>query len=308
MTNYQRIRLNMYLSVRNLKNIFGESIKKISKYESASDQLQKDIDQIQQVSEQQGINKKGITVDKNKLKTNLVTLTLKYSGKISIFAIAKNNETLLHEVRLNESDLNKIAGVILRDKARIIYDRVQANLENLKEQGINEETQKKFLDSINAFNNALSTPRTSIAERRLATQKLAVLFKSADDTLEIMDLASQSAKDEQPDFYYAYKAARKLVDLGTGRLTLRAIATDEISGEPLKKVLFTFRHNGIMQVKNGNGEITKETSDKGILQIKKLEPGTYTLSVRKNGYKDKQLEINIPGNERVDLKICMERA
>lgn len=298
----------MYLSVRNLKNIFGESIKKISKYESASDQLQKDIDQIQQVSEQQGINKKGITVDKNKLKTNLVTLTLKYSGKISIFAIAKNNETLLHEVRLNESDLNKIAGVILRDKARIIYDRVQANLENLKEQGINEETQKKFLDSINAFNNALSTPRTSIAERRLATQKLAVLFKSADDTLEIMDLASQSAKDEQPDFYYAYKAARKLVDLGTGRLTLRAIATDEISGEPLKKVLFTFRHNGIMQVKNGNGEITKETSDKGILQIKKLEPGTYTLSVRKNGYKDKQLEINIPGNERVDLKICMERA
>lgn len=298
----------MYLSVRNLKNIFGESIKKISKYESASDQLQKDIDQIQQVSEQQGINKKGITVDKNKLKTNLVTLTLKYSGKISIFAIAENNETLLHEVRLNESDLNKIAGVILRDKARIIYDRVQANLENLKEQGINEETQKKFLDSINAFNNALSTPRTSIAERRLATQKLAVLFKSADDTLEIMDLASQSAKDEQPDFYYAYKAARKLVDLGTGRLTLRAIATDEISGEPLKKVLFTFRHNGIMQVKNGNGEITKETSDKGILQIKKLEPGTYTLSVRKNGYKDKQLEINIPGNERVDLKICMERA
>lgn len=298
----------MYLSVRNLKNIFGESIKKISKYESASDQLQKDIDQIQQVSEQQGINKKGITVDKNKLKTNLVTLTLKYSGKISIFAIAENNETLLHEVRLNESDLNKIAGVILRDKARIIYDRVQANLENLKEQGISEETQKKFLDSINAFNNALSTPRTSIAERRLATQKLAVLFKSADDTLEIMDLASQSAKDEQPDFYYAYKAARKLVDLGTGRLTLRAIATDEISGEPLKKVLFTFRHNGIMQVKNGNGEITKETSDKGILQIKKLEPGTYTLSVRKNGYKDKQLEINIPGNERVDLKICMERA
>lgn len=298
----------MYLSVRNLKNIFGESIKKISKYESASDQLQKDIDQIQQVSEQQGINKKGITVDKNKLKTNLVTLTLKYSGKISIFAIAENNETLLHEVRLNESDLNKIAGVILRDKARIIYDRVQANLENLKEQGINEETQKKFLDSINAFNNALSTPRTSIAERRLATQKLAGLFKSADDTLEIMDLASQSAKDEQPDFYNAYKAARKLVDLGTGRLTLRAIATDEISGEPLKKVLFTFRHNGIMQVKNGNGEITKETSDKGILQIKKLEPGTYILSVRKNGYRDKQMEINIPGNERVDLRISMERA
>jgi hypothetical protein len=307
MTSDQRIKLNMYLAVRNLKNLFAEAINSISKYGAAADLLQKSIDQIQQVSEQQGIDKSGITIDKNKLRAILIALTVKNSGKISILAISENNDTLLNEVRLTESDLTKLAEIKIRDKARVIYDKVQANLEKLREQGINEDTQKKFLEAINAFNNALSTPRTGIAERRLATQKLVNLFKAAENSIDIMDLAVQSARDEQPDFYNAYRAARKLVDPGNGKLALRAVVTDAISGEPLKKARFTFRLNGGMHAMNGNGAIVKETSEKGTIQLKKLDPGNYLVSVQKNGYKNKEVEVNIPGNERVDLKVGLEK-
>lgn len=309
MTRTQKIKLNMYLSLRNLRNLYADTMKKISKFETSFDALQSNIDQIQLVSEQQGINKTGLTIDKNKLKKKLITMTVKYASKASIYAKLNSNETLLKEVRLKESDLDKLSGVTLRDKAQVIYSKVEANIGNLEEQGITSETQKQFQDTITAFNNALSTPRTGIAERRKATQKLPLLFDAADAAIEIMDLAAESAKDEQPDFFNAYKTSRTLVDLNTGKIRFKGMAVEFLSLKPVKGVTFSFRQNGLKTLGgNGNGEIVKKTADKGSFTIKNIETGIYNVSIKKPGYKEQDVTVTILEGERSDLRVELQKA
>jgi hypothetical protein len=304
MTIRQKIKLNMYLAVRNIRNKFEDTAKKIAKFESSFSALMIIVDQIQQVSEQQGINKKGLTEDKRRLKEQLIAVTFKHSKKLSVLAKSQRNNTLLQEVSMSESDLTNLPGIILRDKCQVIYDRVGANLPALSEHGVTAETQKQFQSTIIDFNNALSMPRMGVAERRQATQKLFALYEQADEAIKILDMVVESSKDEQTDFYNAYKSARKLVDINSGKVSLKASAIDFSSREPLKGVFFRFRPKGI---RGGQDEIIKRTADKGGLQVKNMIPGTYEVLISKSGYLKKESDLVISEGERSEMMVELEK-
>jgi hypothetical protein len=305
MTTNQRIKLNMFLSVRNFGNLNEAIVKTINKFLSAFTALLGYIDEIQLISEAQDTDKTGLTIDKNKLKKSLVSIAFKNANKLSILAKQTNNNTLLNEVGLNESELLKLPEVRLRDQVQIIYDRVQANLENLAEQNVTPETQKKFLDTIKAFNISLASPRSVIAERRKATQQLYNLFKNADATIDIMDLAASSVRDELPDFFNGYKAARTLVNTSSGSIALRAIARELFSGIPVHNAIFTFHSE--LPSSNGNGQVVKKTSEKGNLQLKSINPGMYKVIVTKLGYKNKEVSIIVNEGERCEMAVELEK-
>lgn len=190
-----------------------------------------------------------------------------------------------------------------------IYTSAEQNIGALAEHGITPETQKVFLDTITALNNVLKTPRSTIGERKKATERLAVLFETADKALEMMDFAVGIVKDEQVDFVTAYKTARKLVDTNTGNVALKAKATDAVTGTPVSGVLFTFKpENMKMDLASGNGKITKKTASKGSFQVKNMQSGTYKVLVQKPGYKDKEVSVNISDGERSDLNVVLEKA
>lgn len=309
MTTIQKIRLRMYLGIRNFVSQNEETANAIPKFAAAYAILLNTTDEIQIIGELQGINKTGLAMDKNKLKMTLIALAVKYSNKVAILAKLTNNDTLLKEVRFNESDLVRLSEVTLKERAKIIYDKAEANIVNLAEQGITPDTQKVFLETITVFNKALETPRTGIAEKRKATQKLPVLFDKADSEIEIMDLAAGSAKDEFPDFFNGYKTSRKLVDSNSGTLALKASAKEVSSGEPLSGALFIFKHEALTAAGgNGNGEIVKKTSKKGNFHVKNMETGTYKVVVSKQGYKEKEVSVRIADGERSELKVELEKA
>jgi hypothetical protein len=299
----------MYLSVRNYGNLNEAVAKNIPKFASSFVNLQNIIAEIQLIGEMQGINKTGLAIDKNKLKKKLIALALKNSNKVAILAKLNNNDTLLKEVRFTESDLVKLPGVTLKEQVQIIYDRVEANIGNLAEQGTTPDTQKMFLETITAFNNALATPRTGIAEKRKATQKLPVLFDAADTEIEIMDLAAGSVKDEYPDFFNGYKTSRKLIETSSGSLALKATAIELTNREPLSDVKFIFIHE-VSEVagSKGNGQIVKKTSKKGNFQVKSMEPGTYKVEISKQGFKNKEISVRITDGERSELIVELEKA
>jgi hypothetical protein len=308
MTTNQKIRLRMLLGTRNFVNQNDATAKKIPKFSAAVVILLAIIDEIQLIGEMQGINKTGLAIDKNKLKKRLVALALKNSNKVAILAKLTSNDTLLKEVRFNESDLGRVSEVTLKERAKIVFDKAEANIESLAEQGITPDTQKVFLETITAFNNALETPRTGIAEKRQATQRLPVLFDKADSVIEIMDLAAASAKDEFPDFYNGYKTSRKLVDSNSGTLALKASAREFSNGEPLSGAVFVFKHLASMAAGSiGNGDIVKKTSKKGNFHVKSMEPGTYKVLVSKEGYKGKEVSVSISDGVRKELTVELEK-
>jgi hypothetical protein len=309
MTTEQKIKLNMYLATRNFGDQNEDVAKNIPQFATSFTLLKQTIDEIQQSGEMQGINKTGLTSDKNKLKKNLIALAVKNSQKIAILAKLNNNDTLLKEVRFKESDLHRVPEVTLKDRVQVIYDKAQANIDKLAEQGITPDTQKLFLDTITAFNNAIATPRTGITEKRQATQKLTVLFDAADYAIEIMDLAAGTVKDEQPDFFNGYRNSRKLVDTSAGKLALQATATDLANGEPVKGVLFTFKPLLVKGLSgSGDGVITKKTAQKGNFNVKSMPAGNYQVLVSKPGYKDKEVTVSVADGEKSELVVEMEKA
>jgi Carboxypeptidase regulatory-like domain len=308
MTTDQKIKLRMYLAVRNFKNQNEAIANAIPKFAASYAVLHDATDEIQLIGEMQGVSKKGLAIDKNKLKKNLIALAAKNSRKIAALAKFNNNDTLLKEVRFKEADLARVQEVTLKENVQIIYDRAEANIGALAEHGITPETQKIFLEAITAFNNALETPRTGIGEKKKATEKLTALFETADAALEMMDYAVGIVQDEQPDFFVGYKTNRKKVDTNTGVLALKASAKELTSGEPVRGVMFTFKPDGAMLTGgNGNGAITKKTAKKGSFHIKNMPAGTYKVVVSKPGYKDKEVTVSVADGERSELNVELEK-
>jgi hypothetical protein len=309
MTTAQRIKLNAYLTVRNCVGQNEAVARGIPKFMENYSILQSTINEIQVIAEIQGANRTGVASDKNKLKKTLTVLAAKNSRKIAALAKFMNSDKLLKEVRYNEAQLERLAETALIEKSKTIYSSAEANLDRLAEYGITPETQKAFMDTITSLNSILKTPRSGIAEKKKTTERLVILFQTADNALEMMDFAVGIVKDEQVDFYNTYKTSRKLVETNTGSIALIGTAIDLTTGAPIKGVLFTFRHDGFKASgAGGNGEITKKTAEKGSFHIKNIQAGTYKVAVNKPGYKEKDVTVNVADGERSELKVELEKA
>lgn len=301
METTQTRKLNMLMAVRNFKRQNEAEAGQIHKFGDTFDLLMGTVDELQIVSEMQGKERTGLTIDKNLLKKELIKQCLKNSDKLAIFSLQKENNTLLNETHFRESQFRNMKGIKLIEKAQLIYNNVQANLENLAEQGLSVETQKTFMGTITAFNNFLSMPRTAIAERRKATMKINELFKATDKYLRIMDLAIESVKTDHSDFYNNYKAARTLVDISSRNLAVKASAKGIPEGVPLGGVEFIFRNA------DTGTELKKKTTGKGNFQIKHIKAGPWKVFITKTGYRKYELSIDVTENETSLLNIEMEK-
>jgi hypothetical protein len=309
MRTIQANKLKMYLSVRNFFITVMELAKLIPYFLMKYAPFEKSVSEIQVISEMQKNVITGLAKEKMKLREALIKISADYSRMLSAIAKFSNDSNLMDKVRFTVSDLKRMSDVALKDYAEIIYDKVGENISKLAEYEITPDSQKIYQDLIISYNASLSTPRTGIAEKSQTTRKLAELFKQADAALTELDFAIEAVQTKQPDLYNGYKAVRKIVDSGTGKLALKATATDLLSGKPVKGVIFSFHPEGTeMTITSGNGIIIKKTADKGIFHIKSMQAGTYKVVVNKPGYKEKEVMLNVADGERSDLKVELEKA
>jgi hypothetical protein len=309
MNTKQRIQLDMQLALRNCIAQNEDVAKKIPNFWDKYVIIQSTTDEIQAIGKTQGANKTGIASDKNRLKKQLIALAAKNSRKIAAYAKLIKSDAILKEVEYNEVQLERVAEVTLIERAKTIHSNIEANIEKLAEQGVTPDTQKVFMDTIVSLNNILKTPRSSVAERKKSTERLVVLIKTADDTLELMDYLVGSMKDEEVDFFNAYTTARKILDSNTGNIALKGTALDLTTKEPLRGAKFTFNIVGEDFSQTGtNGKIIKSTAHKGSFHIRNMQPGTYKVVVKKPGYKVKEVTVSISSGERSDLKVELEKA
>ena len=309
MTTNQVSRRNMYFSVRNFVIANEATAKTIPFFTEKYSIFENALREIQTWSEMQKDVITGIAKEKKKLKESLIKISADYSKMLAAIAKFANNDKLMDKIRFRISDLKRMKDVDLRDYAKIIYDNVGANIDKLTGYEITADTQKAYMDTINSYDAVLSTPRTQIAERTQTTKRLAGLFDNADAALLELDFAIEAGQPKQPAFYNSYKAVRKIVDSGTGKLALRAAAVDIASGEPLSEAIFVFKpERGKAPFTTGNGEITKKTAKKGIFHIKSMAAGTYRVSVKWDRYKGKEVTVEISDGVRRELTVELEKA
>lgn len=302
MTTRQDNKNNMYRSVLDCVNNWGEVTSKIPNFQANATILAGCVNEIHETGEVQRLDISGIAIQKNKVKKDLVTMANDYSGMILSFAKARGNDILIKEAKFTESDLEHVSNVALIDFAGIVLKKAEENLEPLSEYGISAESQKDLREMIEKFSSLIATPRTGITKKSNATKALAGIFRKADAALENMDFAVNGVKRREPAFYSSYRSARILVDLGKTRLALTARIRGS-EGQPLSGVIFKIKPENSV-----DGVIKKKTAKTGGLQIRSLPTGNYEVTLSKSGYKDKSLIVSVTEKERAEVIVEMEKA
>jgi hypothetical protein len=300
MTNKQESKLKMSLSTDEFL-IKNESLTKdLPEFGTTVTEFRGTLSKIKLIDGQQQNVRTGVAKDKRDVKNALITLAAENSGKVFAFATVSNNKPLMDEVHFSISDLGRMTDVALMTYSDELNKKMVTILESLGKYGITAETQKIFAETLAAYENTLVKPRVSIAEKREATKELQTLFVSLDSQISKLDAILGIIRYNEVNFYNGYRTVRKLVNTNSGVVALKATASDIITSEPLKGVLFTLTSNGTV--------LTKRTADKGSFHIRNMKPGTYEVVVKKDGYKEKALSVSISDSERSELKVELEKA
>lgn len=304
MTREQESRFRMYLSTTGFCDANAAITATLPFFATSVTSVKSTSTQIQIIGEQQKIDKKGITEGKNQLKTQLIVVAADNARKLKAYAKFTNNQTLLAEVHYSESNFKKFADSALKDYAQIIYNRAQSNIAALATYGITATTQTAFLTLLTSYNTLLASPRIGVTITSQATKQLLTLFNAGDVALANMDAAVEIIRLTQPNFYNGYKTVRKIIGTGNGSLSVKGLVTDALTGKPIKGVSATFALDGdtmLMAKAHKTSKlpiaVTKKTADKGGFTIKSLPAGTYHVTLKKAGYIDQIVTINVNDGE-----------
>ena len=137
------------------------------------------------------------------------------AGIAGAFAEENNLPELAQSAAVRRADFETARLLHRPWLAQRVHDAATAFVAQLTEHGVTAEKLTAFQATIDAATAGIHQPRTTIIERKAATQRLVALFAEVDALLErqidrlVLPLAKSS-----PDFYVQYKAARSIVDAG----------------------------------------------------------------------------------------------
>jgi hypothetical protein len=194
-----------------------------------------------------------------------------------------------------------------------IVAKANANAAAIVSYGVTAAMITDLQNAITAYSATLAKPNAAKSQTKTATENLSKLFKEADDILNRrLDLDIDLFKTSKPEFYSQYKTARIIISTGGGVTSVLGNVTVAGSGEPVKGVTFTFtaENNGLTKTATTETvkTIVKKSADKGNFRIASLAEGTYKVIVKKIGFKEQVLTINVADGETTILKVELERA
>ncbi|NOU17119.1 MAG: hypothetical protein HOO91_06125 [Bacteroidales bacterium] len=172
-----------------------------------------DIDNVRNGAEQKT---NGSTTTKGAHREELENKVYEVISVVYAMATRTGNKNLQADMKHSLSDLQGMRDGRLVALSAHVISIIRENATALKDYSVTEES-ATMLDSLcSSFSSRLSTPRVVVSERKAANESLDDLFGKADDILQnVIDKLMVPYKTSKPDFYSAYKSARKIVNYGT---------------------------------------------------------------------------------------------
>ncbi len=157
----------------------------------------------------------GKTLQKDEAEDVMIDEILTMASTLSLYGEVNGREDLKALCSVTESGLKKMRDSDLLQKGNDIMIRVEANKDDLDDYGITDEAIAKSKGAIARFESELGSKETSFAEKKAARQVLKDLFSEADDILyNRLDKCAEMVRQNYPEFYIQYQAARVIKDLG----------------------------------------------------------------------------------------------
>ncbi len=172
------------------------------------------------LAQSQGSPITGITLDKDRLKTSLVSRTLIVAGAAGSFAFEVGNRTLAAKFEAKEGALKNLRDSLLDDAAQVIHDEaaalVTADPVKMAEFNLTPTVLADLQSATTAYSSTVGTPRAAVAGRSGITEAIAAEITRADANLQnILDRLILQFQADHPAFITAYATARKIVNAGS---------------------------------------------------------------------------------------------
>jgi hypothetical protein len=309
MNKKQANRFSMYLATVDFCELNADITAPLPSFSTNLTSLKATCDQIYQIAPIQATNISGTTTNKNALRETLIVSAADTDRKLTAFAKLTQNQILLNEISYTESDLRHLPDTILSDTTKLIYDSAQANLASLAAYMVTAESLSALLQSITDFKAVMTSPRAKKVSQMQATKQLIELFAAGDKTLSNIDAVIEIVRLTQANFYAGYKAARKIIESGNTKLTVKGLVTEVLTGVPIPGVTISFWPDGdaMKTYATSEASLVKKTAEKGRFNVSSLPAGTYRISLQKVGYAEQTLTIYVNNGELTTVNVKMEK-
>ncbi|MEI9959981.1 MAG: hypothetical protein WDM76_02275 [Limisphaerales bacterium] len=217
MTTKQKNKLVMYVAVKAVCDAAQSIWTTLQAFADAYTDFTSHISNIQSLAQNQMLDTKGITKQKQQAKLAMSKSALGIANAVHSYAVKINNSDLAAKTDFVLTDLTKARDLTAAEHCQNIYDLANASLASLDDYGVTAAKMTALQTAIAAFNTAMSKTKQTTAGSKTFTGNLPTEFKAADINLEdqldrlVDQFAAANAK-----FVSDYKNARVIIDLGGG--------------------------------------------------------------------------------------------
>ena len=163
--------------------------------------------------QQQQAARPGVAEEKSQARLDLASTANEIAAATHEAATAADLTELAGRVDYSFTDLAKGRDTAVVERCTDIHAAASENLPLLADSDVTAAALTAFKGQIKAFEKLKPAPRNRRVKRSMATQSVKSLFQEADTLVKKrVDKLMVKFKKSEPDFYNAYKSARRIVD------------------------------------------------------------------------------------------------
>ncbi len=220
MTDQQENRLS---AAKSVQLSFQKSIIVRSKaHDKTLTELDGAITSIDTLSQKQGVDTKGVPKDKEALEKQCVTAAMKMVGPAKSYAAETGNNTLKSALNFSEAKLKKLRDTQLKNALEHIANTITPELPNLADYDVTDKDVKNLKDLTAKYDPMIGAPRVATADKSGATKEMKAAFTKLGDIMKRIDGVMLGKKSSDPEYYTAYKTARKNVG-NNGKVVVKKV-------------------------------------------------------------------------------------
>ena len=251
------------------------------------------------------------TQDKNLAKGTMVDLICEDAYKVLAYAgMNRTTYTAPTAVQISPYILSRRHEENLTNDCKAVLNVCVSMGDKLLPYGFTTESHKVSADSIDDFTKKMVESPEFSAWKVAMNQKISANLVKAEEILDLtLDPIARLFAKSEPVLYAQYLSLRKITVPGGRTLSMKGPIMDSLSKLLLSGVKATITRTAFPDGTKATGadavSYIKLSTKKGILQLKSMPAGTYTITVVKAGYAVQTITIYVNEHEMTKFEILL---
>lgn len=223
----------------------------------------------------QSANNKGISYDKQTIKTMLADAIFGIAHPVAGYAASKNNQTLEQKLNKAYSGIRKMRDQKISSFASEVIELVTPLLAQIVSTGITQQTLDALDHTNQAFQAVVTAPRNAKVIRKQLTETLSSKMEDVMGNIKrtLDRLSARYNAIGQKEFSLQYKASRKLQPYGNTHTRADVTVTMGDSNSPVMDALVEIEGTSLKAITTKDGKCTISPTPIGNRKLIVTAPG-----------------------------------